>query len=368
MIYNWQLAGWPEFTYDVAQIQTTILAFAQETGEMNGLIQGLPEELKQETMLQLMLSEAIKTSEIEGEDISREDVMSSIRNNLGLNDIPVNVRDKQASGVAQLMVQVRETFQEPLSLDVLKSWHQLLFPDQIRITPGDWRHGSAPMQVVSGAYGREIVHYEAPPSDRMQQEMEAFERWYNSTSFSSEGQLAEAILKSAIAHLYFESIHPFEDGNGRIGRAIAEKALSQSLNRPVMLSLSKTLGANKQAYYNALKQAQRTLDITEWIAYFAQVILDAQRDAKAMVLFTLKKAKFYDHYKNQLDERQTKVIGRMLSEGPAGFEGGITAKKYMGITKVSKATATRDLQHLHAIGALIAAGAGRSVRYELNLG
>ncbi|WP_257668659.1 Fic family protein [Parapedobacter tibetensis] len=367
MVYNWQLQGWPDFTYGVSEVQPLILAFAQETGEVNGLIQGLPDDLKQETLLQLMLSEAVKTSEIEGEYVSREDVMSSIRNNLGLNDVPIYIKDQRASGVAQLMVEVRKGFQEPLTLDMLKAWHRLLFANTSRVNPGEWRQGDAPMQVVSGAYGRETVHYEAPPSACVPEEMDGFVRWYNSATYPLKGQVPEAILKSAIAHLYFESIHPFEDGNGRIGRAIAEKALSQSLGRPIMLSLSKTIEANKKAYYDALKEAQRALDITAWMVYFANVILEAQRDAKAMVLFTLKKARFYDRYKTQLDQRQLKAINKMLDKGADGFEGGMTAKKYMGITKVSKATATRDLQHLHEMGVLVQEGAGRSVRYQLNL-
>lgn len=368
MVYNWQLQGWPAFTYDVTEVQPLILAFAQETGEVNGLIQGLPDTLKQETLLQLMLSEAVKTSEIEGEYLNREDLMSSIRNNLGLNDTTVYVKDQRASGVAQLMVEVRKGFREPLTLDMLKAWHRLLFAaNTSHVNPGEWRQGDAPMQVISGAYGREIVHYEAPPSTRMQEEMERFVGWYSSASLPLKGQVPEAILKSSIAHLYFETIHPFEDGNGRIGRAIAEKALSQSLGRPIMLSLSKTIEANKKAYYDALKEAQRALDITAWMTYFAGVILDAQRDAKAMVLFTLKKAQFYSRYKTQLDERHWKAINKMLDKGAEGFEGGMTAKKYMGITQVSKATATRDLQQLHKMEVLVQEGAGRSVRYQLNL-
>ena len=368
MVYNWQLKGWPDFTYDVVEVQPLILAFAQETGEVNGLIQGLPDMLKQETLLQLMLSEAVKTSEIEGEYLSREDVMSSIRNNLGLNDTPVYVKDQRASGVAQLMVEARKGFQQPLTLDMLKDWHRLLFANVAsRVNPGEWRQGDAPMQVVSGAYGREIVHYEAPPSARVPEEMERFAGWYNSVTFPLKGQVPEAILKSATAHLYFESIHPFEDGNGRVGRVIAEKALSQSLGRPIMLSLSKTIEANKIAYYDALKEAQRALDITAWMVYFANVVLAAQRDAKAMVMFALKKAQFYDRHKIQLNERQLKAVNKMLDKGADGFEGGMTAKKYMGITKVSKATATRDLQQLYELGVLVQEGAGRSVRYQLNL-
>ncbi|WP_374164049.1 Fic family protein [Arcticibacter sp. MXS-1] len=368
MTYNWQLQGWPDFTYDVTALQPSILAFAQETGEVNGLIQGLPDTLKQETLLQLMLSEAVKTSEIEGEYLSREDVMSSIRNNLGLNDMPVYVKDQRASGVAQLLVEVRKDFQEPLTLDMLKAWHRLLFAATIsRVNAGAWRQDDAPMQVISGAYGREIVHYEAPPSTQVPQEMERFVSWYNSATFPLQGQVPEAVLKSAVAHLYFESIHPFEDGNGRIGRAIAEKALSQSLGRPIMLSLSKTIEANRNAYYDALKEAQRTLDITAWMVYFVNLVLAAQRDAKTMVLFTLKKAQFYDRYKDRIDERQWKAVNKMLDTGAEGFEGGMTAKKYMSITRVSKATVTRDLQQLHQLGVLVQEGAGRSVRYQLNL-
>lgn len=367
MMYNWQLQGWPDFTYDITEVQALILAFAQETGEVNGLIQGLPDHLKQDALLEFMLAEALKTSEIEGEYISREDVMSSIRNNLGLNEAPVYVRDQRASGVARLMVEARKDFQEPLTLDMLKTWHRLLFASATSVNPGQWRQGEAPMQVVSGTLGREVVHYEAPPSVGVPEEMECFVNWYDSATFPLTGQVPEALLKSAIAHLYFESIHPFEDGNGRIGRAIAEKALSQSLGRPVLLSLSKTLEANKQAYYDALKEAQRTLDITAWVNYFATVILEAQRDAKAMVLFTLKRAQFFDRYKDQLDERQLKVVNKMLDKGADGFEGGMTARKYMGITRVSKATATRDLQRLHEMGLLVQEGAGRSVRYQLSL-
>ncbi len=367
MTYSWQLPKWPDFVYEIQEIQPLILALAEETGEVNGMIMGLSDDLKQETLLQLMLSEAIKTSEIEGELISREDVMSSIRNNLGLNDHPIYIKDQRAGGVAQLMIEVRKSFDRPLSLNILLDWHRMLMTGAKHINPGQWRKGTEPMQVVSGAYGREVVHYEAPPSSEVPQEMERFVQWYNKATFPLKGGIAEAVLKSAVAHLYFESIHPFEDGNGRIGRAIAEKALSQSLGRPVMLSLSKIIEKDKAAYYTALKEAQRSLEITRWINYFALVILEAQRDAKAMVQFTLKKAHFFDRFKYQLNERQSKAVTKMMEKGFEGFEGGMTAKKYISINKTSKATATRDLQQLHEMGVLTQEGAGRSVSYQLNL-
>jgi Fic family protein len=368
MAYNWQLPDWPHFTYDVHQIQPVIMALAQEMGEVNGIVMSLPNELKEETLLQLMLSEAVKTSAIEGEFISREDVMSSIRNNLGLNAHPVLVKDKRAGGVAQLMVAVRNSFAQPLQLTMLLDWHHLLMAGAKHINPGQWRTATEPMQVVSGVYGREVVHYQAPPSVVVPQQMEGFVHWYNHAALEQEGSITGAVVKSAVAHLYFESIHPFEDGNGRIGRAIAEKALSQTIGRPVMLSLSKIIEEDKAAYYTALKDAQATLQITEWINYFAHVVLAAQRDAKAMVLFTLKKAQFFNRYQNQLNPRQLKAISKMMEKGSAEFQGGMTALKYISINKTSKATATRDLQQLQTLGVLQPQGAGRSVSYQLNWG
>jgi Fic family protein len=250
---------------------------------------------------------------------------------------------------------------------VVRSWHRLLMANTKHINAGAWRQGDEPMQVVSGAHGREVVHFEAPPSVRVPEEMERFVAWYNTAVFPLQGSVSEAVLKSAVAHLYFESIHPFEDGNGRIGRAIAEKALSQSLNRPVALSLSTAIDRNTKAYYTALKEAQRSLHISSWLKYFATVILDAQLDAKSVVQFTLKKSKFFDRHKGKLHARQLKAINRMLQKGAGGFHGGMTARKYMRITETSKATATRDLQQLHQMGALIQEGAGRSVRYHVNL-
>ncbi|TKC08851.1 Fic family protein [Pedobacter frigoris] len=367
MSYNWQLQRWPDFIYNLDEVQPLIVNFAKETGEVNGIIQALPEEMRLENLLQLMLSEAIKTSEIEGEYLSREDVMSSIRNNLGLNESPVLVKDQQAAGIGRLMVDVRKSFQEPLSIITLKYWHELLMENAKQINAGEWRTGAEPMQVISGAYGKETIHYEAPPSSQVENEMLRFVDWFNSVEFGIGGDVAEAVLRAAVSHLYFESIHPFEDGNGRIGRAIAEKALSCSLGRPVMLSLSKAIEKDRKRYYAELKKAQAGLEITEWMIYFASVILEAQIDAKTMVQFTLKKAFFFDRYKSQLNERQLKVINKMLASGADGFEGGMTAAKYMRMAKISKATATRDLQYLHEIGVLLQEGLGRSVRYQITV-
>ena len=166
---------------------------------------------------------------------------------------------------------------------------------------------------------------------------------------------------------HFESIHPFGNGNDRIGRAISEKALSQDVDRPILLSLSRIIESDKKAYYQSLQQAQRTMEVSTWINYFVQVVLEAQEDAEKMIAFTLQKARFFDRCRNQLNERQLKVIRRMLEEGPQGFEGGMNARKYVSIAKTSKATATRDLQDLVRKGILTAAGGGRSTSYQLTL-
>ncbi|MNK36660.1 Adenosine monophosphate-protein transferase SoFic [compost metagenome] len=363
-MYNWQYKKWPDFTYSTEELQPISIAFAKALGGINGLMTGLTEDLKQETLIEILISEAIKTSEIEGEYMSREDVMSSIKKNLGLKDDKI-VRDKRVAGIAKLMTTIRKSPNEELTIEMILYWHEILMEGFPKISAGVWRKGDEPMQVVSGAYGKEMVHYEAPPSDSVPKEMEQFVQWFNKDRLNVKDEITKALLKASIAHLYFESIHPFEDGNGRVGRALAEYTLSHELKSPVLLSISKVIEKSKKQYYEALKLAQSSLDITEWIYYFGEVILNAQRDAKELVEFTVKKAKLFDQYKSVLNDRQVKVINRMHENGTQGFEGGMTAKKYMAIAKTSKATATRDLQHLHEIGVFQQIGAGRSVRYEL---
>ncbi len=363
-MYNWQYKDWPNFRFTLESLQTISISFAEELGVVNGLITGLNDDLKQETIIEILISEAIKSSEIEGEYMSRIDMMSSIKRNLGLRS-DIKVRDKRVAGMARLMTEVRESYLNDLSLDMILNWHKILMESFLTINAGQWREGSGPMQVVSGAYGREVVHYEAPPSEIVSQEMQTFIHWFSNDNLSHLDKISKAIVKSAIVHLYFESIHPFEDGNGRIGRALAEYTLSHTLQSPVLLSISKVIEKDKNQYYDALKDAQSTLDITDWILYFGKVILTAQIEAKQLVEFTVKKVKYFDSFKQLLNERQQKVINRMFDAGVEGFQGGMTAKKYMTIAKTSKASATRDLQHLNEIGALQVLGAGRSVRYEL---
>ncbi|MEJ8802120.1 Fic family protein [Pontibacter sp. H249] len=367
MIYNWQQPDWPEFRYDVSKVDDMLFEFAALAGHVGGMLKALPEAVRLEAVLDMMVAEAIKTSEIEGEYLSRQDVVSSIRNNLGLNQSPEATKDKMAQGAGELMVDARKTYAEALTAEKLFQWHTMLLKEQKRIHVGMWRSHEEPMQVVSGALGKEKVHFEAPPSARIPDEMSRFIQWFNQTAPGGDKEMRKGPVRSAVAHLYFETLHPFEDGNGRIGRAIAEKALSQTLGRPVLLSLSRTIEADKQAYYNALEQAQKSNDITSWVIYFVSVILTSQQQAISLVDFILKKSKFFDRFRDALNERQTKAVRRMFDAGPEGFEGGMNARKYIGITKASKATATRDLQQLLELGAFIQEGGGRSTRYILNI-
>jgi Fic family protein len=236
------------------------------------------------------------------------------------------------------------------------------------VNAGKWRADNAPMQVVSGSIGKEIIHFEAPSSATVPSEMIAFISWFNETAPGSPKAIKNPLIRSAITHLYFESIHPFEDGNGRIGRVLAEKALHQGLGHATLISLSSTIEAKKNDYYDALKKGQSSNEISGWLDYFADTVYQAQLSAEQLINFTLQKVKFFDRHKEVLNERQSKAINRMLAEGPAGFDGGMTAKKYMAITKASKATATRDLQVLNELGIFLPQGGGRSVSYKLEIG
>ena len=367
MKYNWQFPQWPEFRFQTDALQSRLILFSHKTGRTDGLWSALSEELKSETLIDLMVSEAIKTSAIEGEMLSRPDVMSSIRNNLGLQMPAKQVGDRRAEGIAELMVHVRNGFNNRLSQKMLFEWHAMLMKGTVRIKAGAWRTHADPMLIVSGTMGNEQVHYEAPPSSRVPAEMKRFIDWFNATAPGKDTEIAAPPIRSALAHLYFESIHPFEDGNGRIGRTLAEKALSQGLSRPVLLSLSPSIEANRNGYYEALKAAQRSTDVTEWIHWFLEMLISAQQRTEDKIELTLNKTRFFDRIQDLVNTRQLKVLNRMLKDGPEGFKGGMSAKKYMAITKATKATATRDLQDLVKKEIFIPSGGGRSVRYQVNL-
>lgn len=365
MKYNWQQNDWPIFQYDLVGINDILITLAERVGRVGGLLEGLPEDTKTETIINMMVSEAIKTSEIEGEYISRKDVMSSIKNNLGFNQEQIG--DKKAEGAAELMIDVRDSYADDLTEEKLFAWHTMLMKGSKGVKVGTWRTHKEPMQVISGAIGKEKVHYEAPPSSQIPTEMGHFIEWFNNTRAGGSSEIKHAAIRSAIAHLYFETLHPFEDGNGRIGRAISEKAMSQGIGRPILLSLSKAIEAQRKNYYQALQISQTSNEITPWITYFVNMVLDAQTNAEEQIEFTLKKTKFFDAFEKQLNERQLCVLRRMFEEGIRGFKGGMSAKKYISIVKTSKATATRDLQDMVEKGAFIPCGGGRSTRYQINL-
>ncbi len=367
--YNWQQKDWRDFKFTLLGVEDTLLLFAEKLGRVSGLLSGLKEGTRYDIMVDIILVEALKTSGIEGEYPNRQDVLSSIRKNLGLPTGIEHIKDKSAEGLGEMLIDVRKSFNEPLTEQKLFAWHRMLMRERKQITVGGWRSDEAPMQVISGAIGREKVHFEAPPSSEVPAEMELFIQWFNDTAPGGKDELKNAPVRAAIAHLYFETIHPFEDGNGRIGRAIAEMALSQTIGRPVLLSLSNTIEADKKSYYSSLETAQQSNEITAWIIYFVNIVLAAQAEAEQLVEFTLRKTVFFDQFREHLNDRQTKVIQRMFDEGLSGFKGGMNARKYIGITKTSKATATRDLQYLLEMGALelIGDAGGRSTAYQIKI-
>lgn len=366
--YNWQQSDWPHFRFELAHLHPLLLSIAEKFGLVQGKLTHLSQTLQTEALINLLIEEAIKTSEIEGEHLSRLDVRSSIKTKLGLHTDHL-VRDERAKGIVELMFNMRDTFLEPLTEAQLFDWHLMLLSGTTNpnLRVGCFRTHEEPMQIISRHNGKLLIHFEAPPSKNVRNEMKKFIHWFNNTAPGQPNAIVFAAVRSAIAHLYFESIHPFEDGNGRIGRAIAEKALSQGSGYPSILSLSQAIEANKKTYYAALHSASKSNEITSWLDYFVNIISSAQSYVENQINFILKKSKFFSIYENVLSERQLKVVKRMFESGIKGFEGGMSAKKYMIITDVSKATATRDLQHLLEINAFKQIGSGRSARYELNI-
>jgi Fic family protein len=316
--------------------------------------------------IELISDEALKTSEIEGEILNRDSVQSSLRQQFGLNADGRRVPAAE-HGIAEMMVNLYKSFAEPLTHETMLAWHRMLMSGEQRIqTVGSYRTHAEPMQVLSGRLDDPNIHFEAPPSAKMKDEMDAFVAWFN-TSAPGKKTALPAVTRAGLAHLHFVSIHPFEDGNGRIGRALAEKSLAQNLGQPSLIALAYTIEQSRNAYYAALERNNKDLEITDWLVYFAETILAAQRNTIDRVDFYVAKAKLYEKLRGQLNERQEKVLARMFREGINGFRGGLSAENYISITKTSRATATRDLQELVALGALTKTGELRHTRYYLNL-
>jgi len=264
--------------------------------------------------------------------------------------------------MARLLSDVYESFDEPLTHEMLFRWHAMLFDNARHIEDrGKYRTHSEPMQIVSNRQGSHHVFFEAPPSAAVHREMSAFIEWFNAPGSSILG-------RAAIAHLYFESIHPFEDGNGRIGRVLVEKLLSRAVGRPVLLAISQVLEARKKEYYAGLELCNRTLNVQHWVEFFSESLIEAHEESVRWLYFLMQKSKMMSLLADKLNPRQIKALLRMFSEGPNGFQGGMSAEKYIAITKTTRATATRDLVQLVEMNVLNKTGELKHTRYHLNLG
>ncbi len=366
MKWNWQQADWPNFSWDEDRLRNAEAEFLKGSGLFAGLMRHLPESDRAELAVQAMSTEAVTTSEIEGEILDRASVQSSIRRQFGLTADRRRVRPAE-EGIAEMMIDVYRTSAEPLSETMLFRWHRMLLKGRRDLKyVGRYRADRQPMQVVSGALPEPKVHFEAPPSARAPREMARFIRWFHAGGPSGAKPLP-ILTRAGIAHLYFESIHPFEDGNGRIGRAISEKALAQAVEQPTPISLAQTILMRRKSYYAALESSNKNNEITHWLCWFAGIAIEAQRRTTAGVEFLIDKTKLLDRLRGQLSERQEKALLRMFAEGPEGFKGGLSAGNYARITGTTTATTTRDLADLVSKGALIRKGERRYARYFLSI-
>lgn len=367
MVWNWQIPDWPDFQYDASALAPLEQRFLLSSGEILGAVHHVSPSERDQIRIDLLSDEAMKTSAIEGEMLDRQSVQSSLRRHLGL--APDNYPNKpREQGVAEMMVDVYSTYAEPLKHETLYRWHEMLLSYDGRLERvGAYRQHSDAMQIVSGRIDRPTVHFEAPPSEQVFKEMDRYVAWFDKTAPDATDALP-ALTRAGLSHLYFESIHPFEDGNGRLGRALAEKSLAQSVGQPSLIALSYMIERERKDYYSQLAHHQKTLDITSWLRWFAQTVLTAQQVTLERVGFFIAKAHFYDRYRDKLNKRQAKAIERMFREGPEGFRGGLSAENYISMTGTSRATATRDLHDLVEMGAVTRTGERRYTRYWLKLG
>jgi Fic family protein len=360
MPWNWELPDWPKFEYDPDQISQLERKFLLGIGSSFAYLKTIDEREYKHFIVEILSWEGQESSRIEGEILDRESLQSSIQKHFGLQTILKRDTDKE-SRMAKLLCDVYDTFDKPLSHEMLWQWHSILFKDSSSISDcGKYRSHAEKMQIVSNRYDSPKVFFEAPPSERVFHEMAAFVKWFNSTNGSNS-----ILGRAAIAHIYFESLHPFEDGNGRIGRVLAEKILSQGVGRPTLIAISKMLEKRKKEYYSALEQCNRTLDVQQWVNFFGSIVLQAHEESMGLLYFLIEKSKMLNDLSGQINHRQTKVLLRMFAEGPGGFKGGLSAENYIAITKTTRATATRDLTSLVKKGALVKTGHLRHTRYRL---
>jgi Fic family protein len=366
MQWNWQQADWPSFRYSPSLLQDVEARFLKGTGVVIGALHHVDQEARQGLTLDLISEEMIESSAIEGEILDRASVRSSLARHLGLTADKRRVGNAEA-GAAELMADLFQRYALPLNDEILFGWHAMLMNGRRDIVDvGCYRTHDDAMQIVSGPLHAPRVHFEAPPSSQVAGEMAAFIAWFNDSAPDGTRPLGP-VLRAGIAHLWFESIHPFEDGNGRIGRAIAEKALAQALNAPTLTALAKTIHRHRKDYYAALHRGSRDLDIDDWLNWFGAIVIEAQERTLLEVRFLIGKTRLFDGIQGQINERQEKALLRMLAEGPDGFVGGLSARNYQTITDAAPATATRDLAKLVELGAFYRTGEHRHARYHLKL-
>ena len=366
MLWNWQLSDWTQFTFDADSLRDAEVRFLKGAGVVVGSMHHLDGEARQGIVIELISQEMVDSSAIEGEILDRVSVQSSIARQLGF------AADKRRSspaeaGAAELMADLYRRYAEPLTDQLLFDWHKMLMNGRRDLADiGAYRTHADPMQIVSGALHAPRVHFEAPPSDRVPEEMARFIAWFNDSGLKG-GAPMPAITRAAIAHLWFETIHPFEDGNGRLGRAIAEKALAQSLEAPTLTALAATINRHKKAYYAQLHAASQTNQIDAWMGWFADIVLEAQGRTIESIRFLIEKTRLLDRLRGRINDRQEKALIRMMAEGSDGFVGGLSAHNYRTITDAASATATRDLAELVELGALERVGERRYARYHLTI-
>lgn len=363
MVWNWQLEDWPHFTWNAARLTKAEMLFAEQAGILVGASQHLDDQEHQAFVIKSATDEAYDTSAIEGEILDRASVQSSIARQLGLK--AERRSDPAAAGVAELMVDLCRNLTQPIDEERLFYWHRNVMRgrDDIKIV-GSYRRDPEPMQIVSGPLVRRRVHYEAPPFSQVPEEMGRFLEWMEATAPNGVTPLPP-LTRAGIGHIWFESIHPFEDGNGRIGRAIVEIMLAEGLSKSVFTGVAGTFLRRQKEYYQALEDASIRLDIDRWLIWFATAVIESQRRAHAQIAFTLDKSRLMARLASDLNPRQEATLLRMFEAGPEGFKGGLSAKNYMTITGAPTATTTRDLSDLVRMGALVRTGELKGTRYHL---
>ncbi len=358
-----ELRGWPQFRWNQQQVVERLATVRHRQGRLIGRMEGLGFSLRSEAVLHTLTEDVLKSSEIEGEILDKDQVRSSIARRLGVDIGALTPADRHVEGVVEMMLDATQKYSQPLATDRLFGWHAAMFPTGWsglrRITVGAWRTDAAgPMQVVSGPAGREHVHYEAPAANRVDSEMRAFIDWFNS------GVTLDPVLKAALAHLWFVTIHPFEDGNGRMARAIADMSLARSEGSAQRFySMSAQIRRERKAYYDILEATQRSdLDISAWLEWFLSCLDRAFGGADDVLAAVLTKARFWERRAREpINDRQRAIIDRLLN----GFEGKLTSSKYASLAKCSQDTALRDIDNLVKRGVLVKDPAGgRSTSYS----